>query len=110
MLDAFMARKYTMIINVRDNDEKFFMQVKVVDLHKETDYKYRIKMNGSDQVGTSKIEGLLMFTGPGMSFKLSKVYDDRYKAEQTGDFYNLFFEGGGNPDDLCGTWAFHKYE
>ena len=48
MLDAFMARKYTMIINVRDNDEKFFMQVKVVDLHKETDYKYRIKMNGSD--------------------------------------------------------------
>ena len=48
MLDALVARKYTMIINVRDNDEKFFMQVKVVDLYKETDYKYRIKMTGSD--------------------------------------------------------------
>ena len=35
MLDAFMSRKYTMIANVRDQDEKFYCPVKVVDLKKE---------------------------------------------------------------------------
>ena len=67
-------------------------------------------MTGSDQVGTSKIEGILLFTGPGMGFKLSKVYDNRSAAEQTGRFSELFYEGGGNPDGFNGTWAFNGFE
>lgn len=110
MLDAFMKRSYTMVINVRDKAEKFYCQIKVLDLKRENDYKYTISMSGSDEVGTSKINGLLVFSGNGMGFKLSKVYDDRSKAEQTGKFDILLYEGGGNPDRMDGQWAFHGYE
>ena len=37
-----------MVINIRDKNEKFYCQVKVIDLKKESDTKYRISMLGSD--------------------------------------------------------------
>ena len=37
-------------------------------------------MDGSDEVGKSKFEGLLIFKNDGLSLRLSKVYDDRTKA------------------------------
>ena len=67
-------------------------------------------MNGTDEVGTSKLEGLMLFRGNGMGFKLSKVYDNRQKAEQTGNFDILLYEGGGNPDRIEGQWAFYGHE
>ena len=110
MINAFMNRKYTMVINIKDQQERFFCQVKVTDLKRINDTKFEIKMTGSDEVGTSKIEGLLIFRGDGFGFKLSKVYDDRIKAEQTGKFDILLYEGGGNPDHVDGQWAFHGFE
>jgi hypothetical protein len=55
MLDAFMKRSYTMVINIRDKDEKFYCQIKVLDLKRESDTRYRIAMSGSDEVGKSKL-------------------------------------------------------
>jgi len=66
-------------------------------------------MNGKDQVGPSKFEGLLMFTADGLGLKLSKVYDDRTKAEQTGSFDILLYEGAGSPEKIAGEWAFHGH-
>lgn len=110
MIDAFMSRTYTMVINVRDKAEKFYCQIKVLNLKKESDTKYTISMSGSDEVGKSKIDGLLIFKADGMGFRLSKVYDDRSKAEQTGKFDILLYEGAGNPDKFAGEWAFYGYE
>jgi hypothetical protein len=82
----------------------------VLDLKKESDSKYRISMSGSDEVGTSKLNGLLMFRADGMGLKLSKVYDDRSKAGQTGSFSILLYEGSGIPDKIEGEWAYKGYE
>lgn len=54
LIDTFMKRSYTMVINIRDKSEKFYCQVKVTDLKKENDWKYSIKLTGKDEVGTSK--------------------------------------------------------
>lgn len=48
MIDAFMSRSYTMVINVKDQTEKFYCQVKVVDLKRINENKFEIKMTGSD--------------------------------------------------------------
>ena len=109
MIDAFMSRSYTMVINVKDQAEKFYCQLKVTDLKRINDTKFEIKMNGSDEVGTSKLEGLMIFKSDGLGIKLSKVYDDRLKAEQTGKYDILFYEGAGNPDRFSGEWAFHGF-
>lgn len=74
--------------------------MKVLDLKKENDYKYKIKLSGSDEVGKSQLDGILIFRADGIGLKLSKVYDDRQKAEQTGSFDLLFYEGAGNADNL----------
>lgn len=110
MIDAFMSRQYTMVINVKDNAEKFNCQLKISDLKKMNDSQYKIIFRGSDEVGESTLEGLLVFKDIGMGIKLSKVYDNRSNAEQTGLFETLLYEGGGNPDQLNGCWAFHGFE
>ena len=110
MIDAFMSRKYTMVINVKDQKEKFYCQIKVTDLKRINDNKFEVKMTGSDEVGTSKLEGLLVYRADGMGIKLSKVYDNRQKAEQTGKYDVLLYEGMGDPNRLSGEWAFHGFE
>ena len=67
-------------------------------------------MNGSDAVGSSKLEGIILFIKNGLGLKLSKVYDDRTRAEQTGSFDILLYEGKGSPDRIDGTWAFFGHE
>lgn len=37
-------------------------------------------MTGSDEVGKSKLEGLLLFKNEGFGIKLSKVYNNRKEA------------------------------
>ena len=71
--------------------------------------RYHIKMNGTDEVGTSKLEGLIVFKADGFGIKLSKVYDNRQKAEQTGKYDILFYEGAGNPERMDGEWAFYGF-
>lgn len=102
LIDTFMKRSYTMVINIKDKFEKFYCQVKVTDLKKENDQKYSIKLTGKDEVGTSKLEGVLVFRADGIGMKLSKVYDDRSKAQQTGKFDILLYEGAGNADKVDG--------
>ena len=102
MIDAFMARKYTMVINVKDQTQKFYCQLTVTDLNRINDNKFEIKLKGSDEVGTSKLSGLLVYRHDGLAIKLSKVYDDRQKAEQVGKFDVLLYEGIGNPDRMTG--------
>jgi len=80
-----------MVINVNDKIEKFFCQVKVLDLKKLSEFKYSIKLSGSDEVGKSKLEGILVFRGEELGLKLSKVYEDRTKAEQTGKYDILLY-------------------
>lgn len=110
LIDQFMSKKYTMVITVKNSAEKFHCQVKVTDLSKESDNRYRIKMEGSDEVGSSKFDGVIVFTQDRLSLKLSKVYDDRTKAGQTEDYQNLLYEGTGHPDRISGDWAFHGFE
>lgn len=100
MIDAFMKKSYTIVIDVNDKAQKFYCQVKVLDLKKINDYKYTISFSGSDTVGTSKMEGLLVFKGIGIGLKLSKVYDDRTKAQQTGKYDILLYEGEGDVDKI----------
>jgi hypothetical protein len=109
MIDAFMKKSYTMVIDINDKAEKFYCQVKVLDLKKINDYKYSIQFSGSDTVGTSKMEGVLVFKGTGIGLKLSKVYDDRTKAEQTGKYDILLYEGEGDVEKMEGNWAFYGF-
>lgn len=44
----------------------------------------------------------MVFREDGLAIKLSKVYDDRQKAEQVGKFDVLLYEGIGNPDQMKG--------
>jgi hypothetical protein len=46
----------------------------------------------------------------GLAIKLSKVYDNRQAAGQVGEHDTLLYEGEGNPDRMCGSWAFHGFE
>ena len=59
-------------------------------------------MAGSDEVGTSKLEGLMIYKADGLGIKLSKVYDNRQKAEQTGSYDILLYEGAGDPNHFSG--------
>lgn len=110
MIDSFMKRSYTMTITVKDKKEKVLCPVKVVDLKKESESKYRISMTGKDKYGASSLNGLVIFRAEGIGFKLSKVYNDRKKAGQTEKFDILLYEGEGNPDKIEGEWAFNGYE
>ncbi len=69
----------------------------MVDVKKENDSQYRIKMSGSDEVGASKFDGFLIFTEDQLALKLSKVYSNRNKAGQTRNFRTLLYEGTGTP-------------
>jgi hypothetical protein len=77
MLDVFMGRSYTMTASCNHKPHSFTCKVKVLDLKKESDTKYRVSMSGSDKGGTSKFDGLLVFKGSGIGFKLFKAYDDK---------------------------------
>jgi hypothetical protein len=46
----------------------------------------------------------------GLAIKLSKVYDDRNAAGQTGVWSTLLYEGVGSPGGLSGEWAFYGLE
>ena len=59
-------------------------------------------MKGSDSVGTSTLEGFLIFKADNFGIHLSKVYDDRSSARQKGKFFNLLYEGAGTPNYLSG--------
>ena len=52
----------------------------------------------------------MIYKADGLGIKLSKVYDNRQKAEQTGSYDILFYEGAGNPDRFSGEWAFYGHE
>ena len=90
------------IIRVSLIKEQFNCQIKVTDLKKISSDKFEVKMTGSDEVGTSKLEGLLVFRDAEMAVMLSKVYDYRLKAKQTGEFDVLMFEGVGDPNRFSG--------
>ncbi len=55
------------------------------------------------------MEGVLVFKGTGIGLKLSKVYDDRTKAEQTGKYDILLYEGEGDVEKIEGNWAFYGF-
>jgi len=50
-------------------------------------------LSGKDEIGKSTYEGILAFNGSKFGVKLSKVYLNRTKAEQTGNFDVILFEG-----------------
>jgi len=50
-----------------------------------------------------------MFTADGLDLKLSKVYDNRTKAEKTGSFDIFLYEGAGYPQKIAGEWVFHGF-
>lgn len=82
-----------MVINVRDKSEELRCRISITGLDKVNENKYKINMTGDDEVGRSKLSGLLLFKGDQIAIKLSKVYNNRKKAGQTGSFQNLFYEG-----------------
>jgi hypothetical protein len=43
-----------------------------------------------------------MFKNDGLSLRLSKVYADRKKAEQTGQYDIILYEGEGLPAKITG--------
>ena len=63
----------------------------MTDLKKVNESKFEIQLNGNDEVGTSKLKGLIVFKDAGLAIKLSKVYDDRAKADQTGEYDTLLY-------------------
>ena len=50
-----------------------------------------IKLSGTDSIGTSKFEGVLIFRADGIGLKLSKVYDNLTEAGQTGEWDTLLY-------------------
>ena len=107
MIDVFMIKSYTMVIKDKDQKLKFYCQVKVTDLKRINDNKFEVKMTGSDEVGTSKLEGLLVYRADEMTIKLSKVYDNRRKGKQTGKNCVSSYEETGDPNRFDGKWAFN---
>lgn len=47
--------------------------------------------------------------GEGIGLKLSKVYEDRTKAQQTGKYDILLYEGSGIVDKIEGEWSFYGF-
>jgi hypothetical protein len=85
-------------------------ELKAIDIRKMSDTKYEIRLEGKDNVGKSKLKGLLIFKGEGVAVILSKVYSNCKKAGQTGSFDILLYEGAGVPEQLAGKWSFHDHE
>jgi hypothetical protein len=50
-------------------------------------------MKGKDSVGWSNFTGLLMFKLGGLRIVLSKIYNNKKKAGQTGEYRVLVYEG-----------------
>ena len=44
----------------------------------------------------------MIYKADGLGIKLSKVYDNRQKAEQTGSYDVLLYEGAGDPNRFSG--------
>lgn len=106
----FMEKKWTMVINLKNNNEKFFCQVKAADLKKRTEFIYDIEMTGSDEVGKSKFTGIVTFQRDFIGLKFEKTYDNRKDAGQTGSFDLLFYEGVQQGEVFNGTWSYKGYE
>lgn len=73
-------------------------------------------MSGNDEIGPSIFEGILAFNKSKFGLKLSKVYSNRIKAEQTGNFDVILFEGESNESNekdkelMSGNWAYRGFE
>lgn len=50
-------------------------------------------MKGKDDVGSSTFNGFLMFKSRGLRMLLSKQYNNREKAGQTGEYRILLYKG-----------------
>jgi len=50
-----MEKRWKQIIRVKGTSEQYNCNLKVVDLKKKNDLQYRIIIEGSDEVGSSKI-------------------------------------------------------
>ena len=67
---------------------------------------YKIELKGQDKIGSSVLEGVIIFKENGFGIKLSKTYKDKEKANQIRKFSFLFYEGEGNWDLVLGNWYF----
>lgn len=63
LIDWFMAKTWTIVITLQSKAEKFFCPIKVANLKKRTEFIYDLELTGKDEVGTSKITGVLSFQG-----------------------------------------------
>lgn len=50
-----------MVVNVKGKSGKLFCQLKITGLSKESNYRCRVKLEGKDEVGDSKFDGVLVF-------------------------------------------------
>lgn len=99
-----------MVLTTRASNDPIQCRLKVNSLEKINDDLYKIKLSGRDEVGSSRLEGNLVFKGDGIAWKLFKDYDDKRQAGQTDGFEDLFYEGSGRITRMEGKWAYHGHE
>ena len=93
-------------IVLKDNSQTIICDLKVENISSVNDFTYNIQLKGQDSVGASNLRGILIFKGSGFGLKLSKEYENRKSAGQTGNYVILMFEGEGDLEIVKGTWEF----
>ena len=79
-------------------------------MKKKEPFNYEIVLKGKDFFGSWSAEGNLILTEDGPFLWFLKVYDDRGRAGQTGEWWNLLYESEIVRNDSCsGKWFYEKH-
>ena len=80
-------------------------------MKKVESFNFEVALKGYDSFGRWEGEGNFIMTEGGPFFLMLKVYDDRVRAGQTGDWYNLLYESGViEPGKIKGEWFYEEYK
>ena len=77
MMKNFKSKSYKMEVDVKSTQDIIHSRISLIDLKPVNNEKYVVQLEGSDELGVSKLEGLLILRGKKIIIKVAKVYVQR---------------------------------
>jgi hypothetical protein len=106
-----MTTQWTVENSIGSSSVTNCWQLKVKDIKKTSEVAYQIEGEGSNEEnGPSSIRGVVLFKGKGMCIFFDKLYHNRRKAGQIGQFDLLIFEGFETDGVFEGQWYYRGFK
>ena len=80
------------------------------ELKEKSRLSMSLKMKSKDSVGTSQIEGILLYKYDYLAIYFFKSYDDKKNSGQTGPYQWLAYEGVQQGEMFRGSWYYEGFQ